>query len=482
MQISYFIYCYKKLIDKGILLVGECGKLNLKKYYQPIFNTVFVSQKTIYICIVNTKKIRMFSYYNHERTKYLKYIALILIQLFVYTGVYATQVDNITKLIFFKNNGIPYAIFQESLFHPTSQTYSKGNTIASGFTESRISVYNLNTGKLSAQKEMGRIDSAEASIVLGLTPSNLWIYSLKYKSGLQSLNPLTLERNISQATIYSKLKDNIGRFIEPDWQQIKKDYGFSCIQQKLIVTNDKNEHFYIDVEQFTSEKITEPLEFNPLYKDNLNSTAYINDSIWKLEGYDNMQLVLNNTTFNNFSFLYGNFILEQNPKHLFDYYANEQEQLSTQIQQLQSEPILSVKQQTEKDLLNQKMNASKRNISALINGKKPSDKLMQPNNHSFFIFSKADENDASVIKISKIELSESNKVSVAWERTISGMFYNVSSARNTRAFKYFFGDFAPNFDFRHFELIDNKLIVIYLMQVCCINIETGAIEWSFVLK
>jgi len=215
-----------------------------------------MNKKNIYLQ-VNRKQKRMFLLKEDKPTNIKNLFTTLFLFIALSMNINAARVDNIAKVVFFKSNDLPFAAFQEILFHPTTQSYAKGNLVTSGYSESRISIYNLTNGKLIAQKNMGRIDSTEAFILLGYTPDNLWIYSLKYKSGLQSLDPITLERKISQATIYSKLTHTIGSFIMPQWHELKTSYGFSCIQQKLIVTNQQNEQFYIDAETFAPEKITE---------------------------------------------------------------------------------------------------------------------------------------------------------------------------------------------------------------------------------
>lgn len=419
---------------------------------------------------------------NHVQNFFIKQLTAVLFILILSINTQAAKVDNITKLIFFKKDNIPYAIFQESLFHPTEQSYSKGNLVSRGYSESRISVYNIATGKIIAQKELGRTDSAEACLMLGYTTDNLWIYSLKYKSGLQSLDPLTLNRKISQATIYSKLTQDIGRFKEPDWQHIGNYYAVSSIQHKLIVTNQNNEKFYIDIENYIPEKITEPIVLNPSYNENLKNSVSIQNKEWKFDGFDDMKLINGQDTIDNLTFLYGSFIMEQNPKKLFAYFLDNQEKLTAALEPLQKKPLPSNEEKKAMQAIQLQLDGNKTNINALIGGKNPNPHVLQSNANTFFVYSKDDNSDASVIRISKITINESNGVKVDWEQKISGMFYNVASARNTKAFKHFFGDFAPDFDFRHFELFDNHLIVIYLLQVCSINVETGEVEWSFILK
>lgn len=417
-----------------------------------------------------------------QKFKHILYLSAgVLILMLTPLGSRAARVDNITRLVFFTIDEVPYAAFQETIYKPTTQSYSKGSMASSGFSESRISVYNLTNGRLSAQKYMGRIDSAESFLLLGYSPGNLWIYSNQFKSGLQSLHPLTLERNLSQANIYAKLSQPIGCFAEPDWQRIADYYAYSPVQHKLIVTNNDGERFYIDPENFCPEKIADDLVLNPVYSDFLSSTASLKERTWTLSGYDALKLSDSEEGDYGLSFTYGKFIMEQNPRNLLKYFVNNQENLMNQLAEWEGRAT-SEKQSLQLARLQTELDQAKREVQLLLTGKKSDSKLLQASPETFFIYSRNDDSPESLIRISKIRIKNSGKPELLWERAVPGMFYNVATARNSHMFKLYFGDFYPEFNFHHFELVGNQLIIIYLMQVCSINTETGAEEWSFVLK
>lgn len=411
----------------------------------------------------------------------LKLPAIVLFLILTALTSQAARVDNITQLVFFTVDEVPYAAFQETLYKPTTQSYSKGNMASSGFSESRISVYNLSNGRLIAQKHMGRIDSAEAFLLLGYSPDHLWIYSTHFKSGLQSLHPLTLEKNLSQANIYARLSQPIGRFAEPGWQQLADYYAYSHVQQKLIVTNQDGERFYIDPDNFCPEKISETLVLNPVYSDFLKSSANLKDKTWTLKGYDALKLSDSDEEDYGLSFTHGKFIMEQNPRRLLNYQLSKQENLIEQLSEWEARTT-SEKQGLQVSRIKAELDNAKNEVQQLLTGKKPGSVLLQSSPETFFIYSKNDNTPESLIRISKVRIKNSGKPELVWESAVPGMFYNVATARNSRMFKHYFGDFSPEFNFHHFELVDKHLIVIYLMQVCAINTQTGAVEWSFVLK
>lgn len=386
----------------------------------------------------------------------------------------ASTIDNILNTLFYSHNDSSYLILHESVFHPTSGSYEKGNLRSQGYNSSQISVYNLLNGKLVAQKQMGKIDSTENCILLGCSENNLWMYSKKYKSGLQSLHPLTLKTKITQAQIYKSLKTSIGRFNDAKWQTIRSFYGFDAIQQKLIITNIDNKQYYIDISTFTTQEITEKIILETDYNDYFSESVLFNDTIWKLDGYKEMTLKCGNYEIFKPTFLYGRFILEQNKLKLFNlFFSIQEERLFRNIE----DSTTSLQLATQNNMLE----ISRNNISNLILGKKPKDILLQTDANSLYIFSKSKDQPDAFINITKLKSDTFGEFTTEWSTSISGMFYNIAQARKTRKFKQYFGDIIPESDYQFIQTFNNKLIVIYLSHVCCINTQNGKTIWKFKL-
>ncbi len=399
-------------------------------------------------------------------------IIFISIFLAFFSNVDSQNVDNILKACFYSQHDTSYLILHESHFHPTSGSYEKGKMWAQGYTTSKILVYNLNNGSLTTQKEMGMMDSTEACFILGCSNNNLWLYSYKHKSGLQSLKPLTLEKNISQATIYKSLNISFGRFIDPNWQDMRQYFGFDPVQQKLIVTNTLRQQYYIDAETFATQPLTEKIELNQPDNNYLEETAVFKDSTWTLDGYEQMNFKCGDITIDQPTFLYGKFIMEQNKLRLFHHFLHVYE--SNLAPQGKSQNTVSEVDSLQID--------AKNNIESLIKGEKPDDVLLQTDPHCFYVYSKSDKVPEADIKISKIRSVKFGEFTEVWSVSPQGMFYNVAQARNTRIFRQYFGDFVPEFNYQLFQVFDNKLVIIYLTQVCCIDINTGKIIFQFRLR
>lgn len=383
-------------------------------------------------------------------------------QLFFISVVFILQANtalgntvNIIKSFFYTENNVSYLILQENIFKLSMSEYEQGRKHSEGYNIGRISVYDLETGKLITQQETGVMDSAEACILLGCSQGNLWLYSNKYKSGLQSLNPVTLRRNISQAKIYSLLDKSIGRFLEPAWGNIEDNYGYNPILKKLIVTTNEHKRFYIDVNTFKTEPVQDEIILNPVYSNYFSNKIDYNGVECRLSGYENkMNILCERYSAPKNVFLSGAFILQQNRSKLYNFYKSKAE-LSKNAEDVKN---------------------AKENVVALIKGEKPDDILLQSDSNSFFIMSKSDNSDDAFIRITKIGLLN-DKLNIDWATDLKGMFFNIAKARHTKTFKKYFGDFVPDFDYQLFQVSDDKLVVIFQQYIECVDINSGDILW-----
>jgi hypothetical protein len=263
----------------------------------------------------------------------------------------------------------------------------------------------------------------------------------------------------------------------PEWQHINKYYGFDAIQHKLIVTNTNQQQYYIDVETFACQPIKEKIKLNPSFNKYTAKSAVFNDSTWKLTGYELMKFNCGNYTAQQPSYLYGQFLMEQNKLRLFKHFYGIHENLIS----LRNKSY-SVNPLNESAIIDVLIKNAKENIENLINGNKPDEFLMQTDSHSFYVLSKNEDNADATIKISKVKSTQFGEFTELWSTSPVGMFYNVAQARNTSSFKHFFGTLQPEFNYSFYQIYDNKLVIIYLLQVCCIDIETGKTIWQFRLQ
>lgn len=400
----------------------------------------------------------------HKPT-YLNFVVFAII--FLINQAQGQAFDHMVRTIIFTENKTDYIAFQTNEFKTTDQSYNQGNISTTGITKQRILIYNLNTGHQVAAKSFGTRDSKSAIYLLGYSPGNLWIYSKKYKSGLQSLHPFDLSINTTQATIYASLNTSIGRFLDPTWNEIEDYYSFDPIQQKIIITNTDTVHYYIDAQTFATQPITEKIKLGNINANNKSLQVIYNNKPLSFEGFNYLNIKWGTNTYETPSFLMGQFLLNTNKKQKFDAYYSMLETIALKTNTSQPDTLTTY--------LN-----TKKNMDALIRGFKSDEMLLAGPDSSFFVLEKSAEAGNAVIKINRLTINRQG-LKRNWEIAIAGMFYNIYQARDSKDFKTYFGDFMPNSTQSDFYMINNKLIVIYLNQVCCIDTQSGKILWRFQL-
>ncbi|MBI9066541.1 MAG: hypothetical protein JEZ09_04570 [Salinivirgaceae bacterium] len=389
--------------------------------------------------------------------KYLKYIVLLVCVFCQSLNAKASinTTEDIVNIVFFNENEINYVAFQIEVFVKKGSSYEQGNLRTEGYNENKLCVFNLNNGELLAEKIMGRQDSLNAIYLIGYSNGNLWIYSKKHKSGLQSLDPLTLDKKISLATIYKTIDNNVGLFIDPEWREISKFYSYNTINNTLILTSSDSISYEMDPNSFSISKTNYKINTKTAPKSKSETNNYLLQNI-SLLGYKYMKIKWGTTTFENPTFLYGNFInnIQKDKKYL--YYKS----------------LIDTLKDPDKTVL--------KNMKALEKGLNADETLLLHKN-TFFVVGKSMEAGNAVLNISNLLINSNNTLQKNWDKSISGMFYNVSMARFSNEFKAYFGEnVPPNCDAKFF-LIDDQLIIIYLLRVCYINANTGEIIWQIKL-
>ena len=399
----------------------------------------------------------------------------------------ANGANEVHKAIFHSYKDSNYVILHLYNFRPLGGSYEKGNERVSGYNESEILIYNLDSRKLVAQKDFGLNNDISALEILGCSDSILWIYSMHYKSGLQGLNIYSLERKISQAQIYNRLSVWQGRFYDTKWNEINEYFGFNYISNSLIVTNYLKKQFLINTKSFEIEFINPPVLANRKKSDYQSKVIYSDkDTLNIFNGLihkNKVEYLPNNPFFE------GSFIAEQNVQKQYTYF-NELLLFFKNVLKNSSSMLARVKASKDseayEELYNnklwyeQKVAETKENIDALIMNKKADKLLLSSDNNSFFILHRNNQSNDSFVTITKLS-NGANKFEVNWETTIPGMFFNIQTARDTKLFKRYFGDFMPENNKIYIEEINDALIIINQMQVCSINSKTGEINWQFKL-
>jgi hypothetical protein len=105
--------------------------------------------------------------------------------------------------------------------------------------------------------------------------------------------------------------------------------------------------------------------------------------------------------------------------------------------------------------------------------------LLSPDTTSFFVFHRSGTQKDAKVVISRIEMKNFKEIKELWTTEIPGLFFDPSAAEETNSFKEVFSKGNPEFRFSFFDRTDNRLIIVWMLHVCCLDMNTGALLWKF---
>lgn len=417
----------------------------------------------------------------------------------LYKNVMKDEADDIIKARVCHFGGQNYLVMLETVFQATTKEGGRGVTIITGNNELRLSVYNLEDGSLVVRKKMGR-QNRDAVEFLGSTEGNLWFFS--FKDGIHSLHPETLEINVSQEEIFNQnpdLKDNLA---ECEWYQLSQFFQFNDVTRKITLTDQKGYRYLMDPESLRAERILgEYIPFDPRTDQNFASHITFPPPVMFLQGDLRKQIVVEQKALNpELSFLNGQFILDRDPSRAIELIEMKLSSTRVQMEEMESKiealnainsgqgPPWRSRERDSLQRLENSRNTVKRDgirLEECRNSLAESgfshffQALLSADTTSFFIFhSSGTAKDAQVV-ISRVELKNKQELRGVWNAEIPGLFFDPSAARETNTFKEIFSKGSPEFRFSYFTLDFNKLIIVWMLHVHCIDTETGEILWQF---
>ena len=263
-------------------------------------------------------------------------IVIISISSCYHKNVAKCEADDIINIFEYTKDNVNYIISVENIFQATSKSSEGGFTQISGYNQHRISVYELNTGKIVNRFDLGKMNYKKPYLVLGCGENNIWIYSLNKNKGLISLDPLTLKEKVNQSQIFiynPHLKDNLA---VPAYTQVQDYYFFDDITNRLIVTDNQGYRYSISSKSLLSEKIDDNEKFyqvsSKYYLSNSSEfkdkNIYLKGDIRKVIEFDNKVISNNN------SFIDGKFILDCNRNRIYFKCANLLKKLEKEYNKL----------------------------------------------------------------------------------------------------------------------------------------------------
>lgn len=403
--------------------------------------------------------------------------------------------DIVTAKIYNFKDG-KYLVMLESIFQATSKKSGGGINVTTGYNDLRISVYDLSTGSLVCREATGTMID-HAITFLGCSEGKLWFYSLD--DGLHARNPKTLEIIVTQDDFFAKnstLKDNLAKC---EWYQYPQFFQFDELTQKLIISDNQGFRYSVEPKTLASTKLPENFKMPSISTDD-PFDSYLNfvDEDISLNGDLRKQVKLRSKEINPaITFLDGKFIADRNNLRLYNLLSKEFEPIKKEWDRLEalkkgmekegrrpefSSPQWKIYRNIEDSLreIENKKNDLERSLNYLKEyGRLTSDeRLLQSDTTTFFVFHKTNTaKDANVI-ISCLQIKGKSTLKELWKTTLPDLFFDPSAAEETDSFQKVFSKGNPQFSFQFIELVDGKLIVVFMLHVHCIDVKSGKVLWK----
>jgi hypothetical protein len=424
--------------------------------------------------------------------------ALMLASCF-YKPVLKSEADDIVRSGVIKFEGTDYLFMVENVFQATYKEGGRGLTIVTGHYDQRVSVYHLTDGSLLARKKTGR-PARTANLYLGYSEGNLWFYS--FDNGIHSLDPKTLSIKLTQQTLFKNHPNLMENLTSCEWYEVQRYFQFNGITQQIIFTDKQGYRYALNTASFEISKIENGFRsFEPKWDRQLETHINFPEPSLQISGDLRKQLKISNRPpASELTFLDGKLIVERNPVKLNDGIKNLISS-ETQKMEIRQKEIARLKtlnggmgpqwRTLQRDTLNSLENSMRNSESTMERLKKASEDisfegssydysgLLSPDSTSFFILHASTTAKDAGLLISRLRMNPVSGVEELWNTEIKGLFFDPSEARETNTFREVFSKGDPEFRFQHFELSENKFIIIWMLHACCLEINTGKILWKF---
>jgi len=407
--------------------------------------------------------------------------------------------DDVMEAIISKTNEGTFLVVKEEVFQAVSKSDKGGFRQISGYTEYRISSYDINTGQLVKRVVLGDRKENECTF-LGETDGKLWYKSVDKKLGVHARDPKTLDVIVTEEKIIEAnpfLKNNLS---QPEWNSISRYYGFDFLKKMPMVSDNAGYVYYIDPVSLKAEKTTESIK-NFDYDNSCTSTSMkldVNSNI-HLSGSPRNSVNIFSKEIKEPSFLKGDFLkssnamnaVDANPE-FFEPYKKEIEKYlreTDSLKKILQEADTNTTDKFKKTSLQFSLRNAERNIGyikdkikyAEDNIKRYSDDEYYEiitGDKSVFLMSQTDVTDQAKAIISKVKLNSDTTVNLQWQTVLNDIYRDPDKGFDKSSFEVVFSKGNP--DLRTMRVIDagDKLIFIFMLKATCIDVVTGKILWT----
>ncbi len=432
--------------------------------------------------------------------KTIYYLIILLISATLLTGCFKKNVmeddaDDIEEIVIANVGGEKYLVSKESIFQATSKSSKRGIRTTSGYTEYRLSSYNLNSGELIKRIEIGERDD-NYLYFLGNTDGKLWYYSQNEKFSLHARDPKTLDIIVTQDQILNVNPFLKGNFPKVKWYELRKYFGYDYAKNIPIVSDNSGVIYSLDPVTFKAEKRSGSISNFEYDKSTQSTSMNVDKDLHvSLSGEPRKHLRLGNKDYDDPNFLKGEFLFSSGvipAKNIYpEYFAPVLKEIEKKQRYIDSLNSIIDEQKDETDMWKTRTTERMRAYvtKAQRDIEKENDKLSKFSNEKinlvisrdkgFFIIHNTSASDTSKVLISKVRFDVENKTaSFMWTTILPNIFSDPDKVYEKESFDYVFSKGSPNLRTKRVVYSDDKLVFITMLKAVCIDMNTGSILWE----
>lgn len=390
---------------------------------------------------------------------------------------------------------------KEEIFQANSKSSGGGVTHISGYTEYRLTSYDVATGEQTGRVALGEMIE-EANALLGISQGKVWMFSIDPELGLHYRDPKTLEIKATWPDLSKK--PSLGTFkpARPDWPLIHQYFAFDYERNKVMLTDEAGFRYLLDPETFAFEKIDAEMTDVDWDNDALgNSGQFSNEINVSLQGDPRSEIsYLGKKSGVDVSFLFGDFLLDYDPikaaqrrnaqldsmEHRWKALEDSVKQYSAAHPEANQEPNYSTWSWDQRAIhdhantLRRDAEDAKRDLdnASRTTNRFPDYPLLTTNGKSAYVHHANLVADTAHTIISRVNLAADSTWQIAWTTHLTKFYHNSSKADQAGAFEEVYSKGNPKFDYQWAGTVKNYLVFISQLQMVCLDTETGKVLWE----
>lgn len=411
--------------------------------------------------------------------------------------------DDVQEVIISGVNSEHFVISKEEIFQATSKSDKGGIRQITGYSEYRISSYELNTGMLSARIELGDRKENECTF-LGETNGMLWYKSVDKSLGIHAREPKNLSVIITQdkiTEVNSFLKDNLS---QPEWNSVKTYYGFDPVKNMPMVTDNSGFVYCIEPVTLIAEKTSESIKRIEYDHNCLSSSMNIDaESSIYLEGTPRNYIKIYNKENKDISFLKGQFLQSSNMNKPSEsnqkFFKPYLEEIAKYRREIDSNKGIidnienGTGEKNTKPFFKENKKYAERNIQNFQNKIKYAEdnikRYSRNDNYNIiskdngvFLLSQTDVSDQAKVLITKVRINPDSTIIQIWQTELQNIYRDPDKGMDRSSFEVVFSKGNPDLSTMRTVSGEGKLVFFSMLRAVCIDMDKGNIFWDTELK